>query len=280
MVNSRKIARHLFWRPLLLVLLLAPRAPMLATEPDSLPTYRMIATFYADKFHGRRTSSGEIFDQNKATAAHISIKLGTWVRVTNTRNDEQIIVKINDRCPKRGVIDLSRSAARKIGIRGTAPVIVEILTADSAANLLAQSQLEELQAATAEPATDKIDSKQIPPAKTSTQEKQPEKEKAKPAAKKETKKEAKKEPKNHTPSKIDNHRYNILLCKTTTQKRARQEVEKLPLLYQENVKITPDLKHSRQLVILEMSLTKHQAREIKKALQKTFPNSELIQISH
>lgn len=274
MVNSRNNIRRLFWRPLLLVLLLTPRTPILATEPDSLPTFRMIATFYADKFHGRRTSSGEIFDQNKATAAHISIKLGTWVRVTNTRNDEQIIVKINDRCPKRGVIDLSRSAARKIGIRGTAPVIVEILSADSAADLLAQSQLEEMQAP-AEPITDKIDTKQTPPAKASTQQKQPEKEKAKPAAKKVAKKEAK----NHTPSKIDNHRYNILLCKTTTQKRARQEVEKLPLLYQENVKITPDLKHSGQLVILDMSLTKHQAREISKALQKSFPNSELIQIS-
>ncbi len=75
------------------------------------------ASFYADKFEGRKTASGEIFHQAKLTAAHKSLPFGTWVKVINRDNKKSVIVRINDRGPfvKGRIIDLSKSAAKKIG---------------------------------------------------------------------------------------------------------------------------------------------------------------------
>lgn len=90
-----------------------------------------IASFYANKFNGRLTANGEIFSNSKMTAAHKTLEFGTIVRVTNRRNGRQVTVRINDRGPwiKGRVIDLSRAAAREIGMikRGTARVDIEIL---------------------------------------------------------------------------------------------------------------------------------------------------------
>ncbi|MCL4235311.1 MAG: septal ring lytic transglycosylase RlpA family protein [Deltaproteobacteria bacterium] len=86
------------------------------------------ACWYGGEFHGRRTASGEIFDENKLTAAHPSLPFGTIVRVTNTANDRSVLVRINDRGPwKRGrIIDLSRAAADQIGMIQTGLAEVEI----------------------------------------------------------------------------------------------------------------------------------------------------------
>lgn len=75
------------------------------------------ASFYANKFNGRRTANGEIFDQKKLTCACNVLPLGTWVKVTNLRNRRTVVVKINDRIhPKmKRVVDLSRAAAQKLG---------------------------------------------------------------------------------------------------------------------------------------------------------------------
>jgi len=75
------------------------------------------ASFYADKFEGRKTASGEIFHQNDFTAAHRSLPFGTWVKVTNRDSKKAVIVRINDRGPfvKGRIIDLSKSAAKEIG---------------------------------------------------------------------------------------------------------------------------------------------------------------------
>lgn len=90
-----------------------------------------VASFYANKFHGRQTANGEIFDNGAMTAAHKTLEFGTIVRVTNRRNGREVVVRINDRGPwiKGRVIDLSRAAAREIGMirRGTARVDIEIL---------------------------------------------------------------------------------------------------------------------------------------------------------
>lgn len=71
-----------------------------------------MASYYANKFNGRRTASGERFNNNKLTAAHRKLAFGTKVRVTNLRNGRSVIVKINDRGPhvKGREIDLSRKA--------------------------------------------------------------------------------------------------------------------------------------------------------------------------
>ena len=75
------------------------------------------ASFYANKFNGRKTASGEIFDQKKLTCACNVLPLGTWIKVTNLRNGRSVIVKVNDRIhPKmKRIVDLSRSAAQKLG---------------------------------------------------------------------------------------------------------------------------------------------------------------------
>ena len=70
------------------------------------------ASFYANKFQGRKTASGEIFEQNAKTAAHKKLPFGTTVKVTNLKNGKHVVVRINDRGPfvKGRIIDLSRSA--------------------------------------------------------------------------------------------------------------------------------------------------------------------------
>ena len=94
---------------------------------DTISEYPNKGTFYHDRFEGRKTASGEVFDQNKFTAAHWKIKLGTYILVTNRNTGLQVIVRVNDRCPKRGVIDLSHRAATAIGIRGCQPVTIRVL---------------------------------------------------------------------------------------------------------------------------------------------------------
>ncbi len=89
------------------------------------------ASFYANKFNGRKTASGEIFDQKKLTCACNVLPLGTWIKVTNLRNNQSAIVKINDRIhPKmKRITDLSKSAAQKLGYvsRGLTRVKVELI---------------------------------------------------------------------------------------------------------------------------------------------------------
>lgn len=91
-----------------------------------------IASYYSDKFNGRKTASGERFDQNDLTCAHGSLPFGSRLRVTNLRNNKSVEVKVNDRggFHKHGrVIDLSKAAAKEIGMvgTGTAKVKVEVL---------------------------------------------------------------------------------------------------------------------------------------------------------
>lgn len=88
-----------------------------------------IASYYAKKFHGRRTTSGERYLPEKMTAAHQSLPLGTRVRVRNLANDKEVTVVVNDRCRKKSIpfIDLSRAAARKLGFLGAGITKVAII---------------------------------------------------------------------------------------------------------------------------------------------------------
>ena len=90
-----------------------------------------IASYYADKFNGRKTANGEIYDSKKMTAACNMLPLGTWIKVTNLSNNRSVIVKTNDRMHIRmkRVVDLSRAAAEKLGYigKGLTKVKVEVL---------------------------------------------------------------------------------------------------------------------------------------------------------
>lgn len=89
------------------------------------------ASFYSSRFQGRATASGELYDENKMTAAHNRFKFGTRIRVTNLRNGKSVIVRVNDRMHSRNtrLVDLSRAAADKLGFikRGLTRVRVEQL---------------------------------------------------------------------------------------------------------------------------------------------------------
>lgn len=95
------------------------------------------ASYYGRKFHGRRTSSGEVYDMYTFTAAHKSLPLPSFARVTNLDNGKSVVVRVNDRGPfhKGRIIDLSYAAAVKLGYRdrGTARVRVEALSAGAVA---------------------------------------------------------------------------------------------------------------------------------------------------
>ena len=87
-----------------------------------------VASFYADKFNGRPTASGEIFSQDKLTCACNVLPLGTLIRVTNLMNGKSVEVVVNDRLhPKmRRLVDLSKKAAKKLGFTASGLVKVKV----------------------------------------------------------------------------------------------------------------------------------------------------------
>jgi rare lipoprotein A len=109
---------------LLLLLLIAPPC---AADSE----LQGLASWYGGKFHGRLTSSGEVFDTNEMTAAHRTLPFGTVLKVTNLDNGKTAVVRINDRGPfvEGRIIDLSRAGAEAIGMvgQGVARVSLEIV---------------------------------------------------------------------------------------------------------------------------------------------------------
>ncbi len=97
-------------------------------------TYKGIASWYGDGFHGSSTSNGEMFNMFSYTAAHKTLPMNTMVKVTNLLNNKSVIVRINDRGPfvPNRIIDLSYAAAKKIGMiaTGTAPVKITVVGFD------------------------------------------------------------------------------------------------------------------------------------------------------
>ena len=95
-------------------------------------TYTGMASWYGPGFHGRRSASGEVFNQHALTAAHRTLPFGTRVRVTNVRTGQDVVVRINDRGPfgHGRIIDLSAGAAAEIGLQrmGVAQVRLEVLS--------------------------------------------------------------------------------------------------------------------------------------------------------
>lgn len=102
-------------------------------QPYNLVGYKQEgnASYYAEKFHGRKTASGEFYDMNELTAAHPRIRFNTKIKVTNLNNNKAVIVRINDRGPYTGgrIIDLSQAAAKKLDMikAGVVPVETEVI---------------------------------------------------------------------------------------------------------------------------------------------------------
>ncbi|WP_245586300.1 septal ring lytic transglycosylase RlpA family protein [Olivibacter sitiensis] len=94
------------------------------------------ASYYADRFHGKSTASGEKYNKNKLTAAHPSIPFGTMVTVKNMNNGKIVQVKVNDRGPSSGgrIMDISKAAAIKLDMIQAGVVPVEISYGKSGSN--------------------------------------------------------------------------------------------------------------------------------------------------
>jgi len=97
------------------------------TEPGNYKE-RGIASWYGKKFHGQRTASGEIYDMYGMTAAHPTLPIPSYARVTNLANNKSVIVRVNDRGPflHERIMDLSYTAAHKLGIVGSGSTEVEV----------------------------------------------------------------------------------------------------------------------------------------------------------
>lgn len=119
------VQRRTWLSPLLLAISILPSLSVQAIVTEGT------ASYYADRFDGRRTASGERFDKNALTAAHRTLSFGTKVMVTNKANGRSVEVTINDRGPyaHNRTIDLSKGAAKEIGMlgRGLAKVEIQIV---------------------------------------------------------------------------------------------------------------------------------------------------------
>ena len=105
---------------------------------------RGIASWYGKKFHGRKTSSGEVYDMYQMTAAHKNLPLPTYVKVKNLNNGRVITVRVNDRGPfhDKRIIDLSYAAANELGILGAGTAPVEIWAVNGQEQRLARNEPE------------------------------------------------------------------------------------------------------------------------------------------
>ncbi len=91
-------------------------------------TYAQKASYYANKFNGRKTASGQIFNNNKLTCAHKTLPFGTKLRVINLKNNKSVIVIVTDRGPfiKGRIIDLSQAAFKSIASLNSGYITVKI----------------------------------------------------------------------------------------------------------------------------------------------------------
>ncbi|MDA5193855.1 septal ring lytic transglycosylase RlpA family protein [Govanella unica] len=119
--------------------------------PKAEPDYDRtgVASWYGPGFHGKSTANGENYDQNALTAAHTTLPLPTYVRVTNLENGRSLILRINDRGPfaKDRIIDVSRRAAQLLGFHGTGTtqVRVQVIAPDQNSPEIMQAKAQEKQ---------------------------------------------------------------------------------------------------------------------------------------
>ena len=118
--------------------------PDVTAKPETKPVATGKASWYGPGFHGKKTASGEIFDDAKLTAAHKTLPMGSKAKITNLRNGKSVKVEINDRGPYVAdrVIDLSQAAAHAIGMidRGVVPVRVDLIAEETSMDGSATAQ--------------------------------------------------------------------------------------------------------------------------------------------
>ncbi|MDY3316670.1 septal ring lytic transglycosylase RlpA family protein [Riemerella anatipestifer] len=121
-------------RTILVIIMIISFVGIYSFKSNNDETSSGYASYYHDKFNGRKTASGEIFNNNDLTAAHKKLPFGTLVEITNLRTGKSVVVRVNDRGPyvKGRSFDLSKAAYNAIGDhrRGTMPITYKILSED------------------------------------------------------------------------------------------------------------------------------------------------------
>ena len=224
-------------------------AAQAVSSTDTTASYTMRCTYYSDKFVGRKTSNGEMFTQDRFTAAHRTLRFGTLLLVTNPQNGKQVIVRVNDRCPKHGVIDLTHRAAAAIGIKGCQPVTVRILPPGYEERCAAQDGMFD-SVRTSRPALPKT-VKPVPQSVARAFD-------------------------NVQPKQATIGGYNIQLATTASHGEAFTLSQRLPDHYRDKVSID-SLEGSDMLrMTLEIHQTRQKADQLRRSLKDIFPQARVV----
>lgn len=244
------------------------------SSEDTVTEYNVTATYYADKFVGRKTSSGEIFTQDKYTAAHHTIKFGTLVLVTNPKNGKQVIVKVNDRCPRRTVIDLTRKGIGAIGIKGSGKVTIRILPKTYQYAWEHQDELRELESGRLVLTTNAEATMESRPAEDGSQQ-----EKATTTPIEKASQEKAQTPPNKPETQVKKEgpkKYDLLLATGIPRAQAERQTNKLPMHLRESVQLKPDQASGKLKMILSLGASERKAKATQQTLKRSFPNCQLI----
>ena len=257
----------------------------------------MLGTYYADRFVGRMTSCGEIFRQNQYTAAHKTIPMGTYLLVTYPVTNQHIVVRVNDRCPKPGILDMTKLAVHAIGIRGSGRVIVKTLDPNMGYFLWSNQDTLAMSEADYMAYRDRSKPRRISPwpinaslasnarqtvatARADTPPKQ--KQNTVEKGKEQTPTVATEKPPEPAPTVVvDEHvpkgkRYDIELCTVGSQQAANNETKRLPEDLQSKVVFDRNFQNRQVRIILALDESRSHAVRTQAMLIDDFPNSYII----
>ena len=262
----------------------------------------MLGTYYSDRFVGRTTSNGEIFRQNQYTAAHKTIPMGTFLLVTYPVTNQQIVVRVNDRCPKPGILDMTKLAVHSIGIRGSGRVVVTTLDPSTGYAMWVSQDTLALEAEDYYAFRDRSRSKRISPypispfdagppknsksRKTSTKKKttvdenvvNPNEDKGLPPIDTLPEEQPVTRPEENVTIQVESTErlYDIELCIVNSQMAAQREVGRLPKELQEKTLFRRNQLNNQVHVILSLGDSRSHAVRTQAMLIDDFPDSCLI----
>lgn len=262
----------------------------------------MLGTYYSDRFVGRKTSNGEIFRQNQYTAAHKTIPMGTFLLVTYPVTNQQIVVRVNDRCPKPGILDMTKLAVHSIGIRGSGRVVVTTLDPSTGYAMWVSQDTLALEAEDYYAFRDRSRSKRISPypispfdagppkssksRKTSTKKKttvdenvvNPNEDKGLPPIDTLPEAQPVTRPEENVTIQVESTErlYDIELCIVNSQMAAQREVGRLPKELQEKTLFRRNQLNNQVHVILSLGDSRSHAVRTQAMLIDDFPDSCLI----
>lgn len=274
--------KHLMYITLCLLAVLAGRAQTVSHN-DTVGVYTMHGTYYSDRFVGRKTSSGEVFNQNRYTAAHKTLKFGTLLLVTNIHTGQQVIVRVNDRCPRSNVLDMTRKAAKQLGI-GSQKVNVQVLPERYYTYWEHQEEMKDVliagnfwnyvkQPERAEQILHHSTAKAAENKSTTTQKSSSTKNGNVQHQSTQTSKAEKAE--EHSVAKEP--LYDLELGHYASRNTAQKATENLPLYYRDLTGYRSDVNRRDITLVLQLEAPKSRAEEVQKELQSHFPEVKMVQ---